>query len=506
MIKLRKCFFLLILCIFLLVSSSALGFEYAVRDLGTLEGKYRTVQPAAINEKGQVAGTGYGYDSSGNHFSMCFIWDNENGVVEIGSFGGSESQAMDISDTGHVVGYSDYPGGPTEFRDAFLWEDGSLFDLGNGYASGINNNNLIAGVSPFGTGVVWQGVDIKTVFGDDDTRPSKVNDQGQVTGSSYGAGESGQAFIWHETTGIQYLDLIPGYRGSRAEDINKWGQLAGHAWADTYPHAHRPFMWNNGTMIYLGGEQGRAWGINDVGQVVRQFSETYGATSHGFIYDIDNRMRDLNDLVIPGHEFELITSAQDINNIGQIAAYACIDVLNGPCHAVILTPVSGPVPAISVFPRNYDFEKVLVGNLSDSLEIIISNYGEVDLNILGMNLSDTINFILDGYTSATVIPGGSHVVNVNFNPQSSSQFSTTLKIFSDDPDEPNVDVQLTGEGEPIIWGCITLRGVPMANAEVHLNQKGGPIKYTNTDANGCFEFESLIKDMNSDIKVKIRSE
>ena len=343
--------FAAVICAIICASSAFALTRYKVTDLGTLGGGYQSYMTAAINEQGQVVGTGTGYDSNGNYFSRGFIWDKETGMVEIGSFGGSESRVFDISDTGQVVGLSDYPGGGTQNRHAFLWQNGSLIDLGNGAATGINNNNQIVGTSPFGTGVVWQVVDnniVKIAFGDNDTRPQAINDLGQIVGCSWGASPHGQAFVWDQVNGMQYLPLMPGYVGSVATDINQSGQVVGNGMSDTLFYIQKPAVWMDGVMEYIGGAQGSTYAINDLGQAVGEFNQVYGTTPHAFIWNSKNGIQDLNELVIPGHGFDLITWATGINNRGQIATDAN---LNGKSHAVLLTPISEV--AIDIKPGVY---------------------------------------------------------------------------------------------------------------------------------------------------------
>jgi len=45
---------------------------------------------------------------------------------------------------------------------------------------------------------------------------------------------------------------------------------------------------------------------------------------------------------------------------------------------------------------------------------------------------------------------------------------------------------------PDVSGCINLQGSPLANRRVILRQKGEPKQSTRTDANGCYEFESVV--------------
>lgn len=352
MLQLRKCLFLLIIGLFVLSASSATGIEYTVRDLGTLDGKFRVVYPFAINEDERVVGVGYWDDEFGHTHSRGFIWDSSDGMRELKSFGGDSTDAVDINDLEQVVGRSSYPGGRPE--NACIWENDTMTDLGFNYATGINNTGQVVGGNYYGYGIIWTDSGGKQYFGVPDTRPSCINNSGQIAGSAFRPSiDNSQAFVWDETNGMQYIPLIAGYQGSRAEDINESGQCAGHAWTDRPPHQHRPFIFENGGMEHLGGEQGRATAINDNGEVVGYFSESYGRPSHGFIWRRVNGMQDLNDLVFPGHGFQFIGSASDINNAGQIVAIGFIDYSNNSYHAVLLIPVPEPlIVSVDIKPQS----------------------------------------------------------------------------------------------------------------------------------------------------------
>jgi len=63
-------------------------------------------------------------------------------------------------------------------------------------------------------------------------------------------------------------------------------------------------------------------------------------------------MQDLNDLVLPGHGFQLIGEANDINNKGQIVAIGYTDISRGIYHSVLLDPVAFEV-VIDIKPGSH---------------------------------------------------------------------------------------------------------------------------------------------------------
>ena len=327
-----------------------------------------------------------------------------------------------------------------------------------------------------------------------------------MTGTDQISGEYWKPFIWDSTKGLQYLIIPSGYRGGIPSGINNLGQVVGNAWTDTNPYPHHAFLWNdvNDFQILgtLGGSHSYAIGINDSGVVVGESSVIGSSYGRSFIWDDVNGMQDLNDLFIPGHCFEFISAASDINNTGQIVGRGHIDSSADIYHAVLLTPVPEPVPHIFVSPLSHNFGSLILDNSSDPLTVTIYNYGEISLHVSEIVLLDDTNFSFIGNTTATIEPSGSQAVILSFNPRSIGQFSSTLRIVSDDPYNPTETVELVGEGSPILWGCIYFQGSPLANVEVKLNQGGKRTENTITDFEGCYRFERVNVDKNFKIQVK----
>src|SRR5882724_3188870 len=65
--------------------------------------------------------------------------------------GFNASQANAVNSAGVVVGYSETPLGVTE---ATLWANGTVFDLGPGIATAVNDSNHVVGYSVDDTGLV----------------------------------------------------------------------------------------------------------------------------------------------------------------------------------------------------------------------------------------------------------------------------------------------------------------------------------------------------------------
>lgn len=93
--------------------------------------------------------------------SEPFVWDEEKGMISLGTLDGNWATAWDINDHGQVVGYGDIGNG--EHR-AFYWDsENGLIELptlgGNSLARAMNNKGQIVGYSYDGQGnfkpVMW---------------------------------------------------------------------------------------------------------------------------------------------------------------------------------------------------------------------------------------------------------------------------------------------------------------------------------------------------------------
>ena len=197
----------------------------SVQDLGTLGDGLDSVA-VFVNERGQVAGMSYTNSIPNPELGIPtvhpFFWENGQ-MVDIGTLGGTFSTIGPIGDLGlvgglnnkgQVAGTSSLAGG--QGPHAFLWERGSLLDLGT-----LGGNFSFAG---------W------------------IDDSGQVVGASTTTTEAEttlRAFSW-KSGRMTNLGSLDGDVCSLAFGSNSKGQVVGNSIPCDSGGPSRPFLWENG--------------------------------------------------------------------------------------------------------------------------------------------------------------------------------------------------------------------------------------------------------------------
>jgi probable HAF family extracellular repeat protein len=244
---------------------------------------------------------------------------------------------------------------------AVVWQDAEQTDLGvlpggnNSQTVGIAANGLITGssvIDPYSglaenVAVLWVGKKLITLGGLPNGTQStgvSVNSRGLVAGISNndvpdpfslaGFATQTRAVLWQNGE-VKDIGTLGG-PDANAYGMNELGQVFGFSYTTSTPSpttgvpTQDPFVWENGKMWdigTLGGTSGISLFINNMGQVVGNSNLVGDQTSHAFVWDKKNGLRDLGTL--PAQSFSI---AWWINDQGEIVGNS--DFFNGG-HAIL---------------------------------------------------------------------------------------------------------------------------------------------------------------------------
>jgi probable HAF family extracellular repeat protein len=323
-------------------------------DLGALDDSY-TSAAVSINDRGWIAGrseTGAVDPTFNFPLFHTVLWKGTT-MVDIGTLpGGTTSIGITINNAGQVVGFgnNDTPDPFALFPSAtqmrtFVWQDGQVQDIGTlggpDAAPGVGCDNHRPGVIVGGSYVsfmpnpasgiptldpfLWDNGTMTDLgnLGGTFNGAQCINNRGQVIGGATLPGDFiSHAFLWQRQAGMQDLGTLGGPL-SEAWWINDSGEIAGSADLPT-PGLHDAVIWKNGHIHDLGTVPGdpcsRAYGLNSRGQVVGTSTDCHN-TLHAFVWEKGGPMLDLNALIQPGTGYQL-TNAVEISDQGEILAKA----------------------------------------------------------------------------------------------------------------------------------------------------------------------------------------
>jgi len=337
-----------------------------LKNLGLLPGGCFTL-PNAINSKGMMTGSGdIGVIDEATGLPVIHADLRYKGrVLDLGTFGGSNSLANDLNDRGDVAGGAENTDpDPWDFADitlglpsptawhAFLWRAGRMWDLGtlggpDSFATIINSNGQAAGFSFTNstpnatTGVptldpfLWDGSRMRDLgtLGGTVGFAAALNSRAQVVGFSDLPGDTANhAFFW-DRGALRDIGTLGGLN-SAAGWINDAGDVVGTS--DMADGTHHAFIWRHGTMVDLGTIGGDPCSnghfINARGQAVGSSTDCQGTILHTFLWD-NGSMIDLSSQVLPGSGFAAVDPIA-INDAGEVVGNGTL--LSGENHAVVL--------------------------------------------------------------------------------------------------------------------------------------------------------------------------
>jgi probable HAF family extracellular repeat protein len=215
-----------------------------MQDLDTLGGS--DALASYINEPGQIAGVSYTNSTpnpvTGVPTQDPFLWENGT-MLDLGSLGGTSGAPTALNNRGQVIGVSNLAG--DQISHPFLWDDGKLIDLntqtigGNPItANAINDAGDIVGGGAFPNRVfdayLWRrgvATDLGTLNGDCFSEAVALNSRGLVVGVSLSCdGNLLRPFLWERGSMIDLNTVIPLNSGLQLVDanaINDRGEIAG---------------------------------------------------------------------------------------------------------------------------------------------------------------------------------------------------------------------------------------------------------------------------------------
>jgi probable HAF family extracellular repeat protein len=250
-----------------------------VNDLGTLGGPHSVA--FGINNRSQIVGLSLNdvpdpfsildvlaYGTANGTQTRGFLWDRGH-MQDLGTLGGPDAFAQFINQRGQVTGASftnSTPNATTGIPtlDPFLWENGTMTDLGtlggtNGSPSALNNTGQVIGVSnlagdqtsdPF----LWEKgnlIDLATTtIGATVVTVNAINDAGEIVGAAAFANAPFDAYLWRKGVATD-LGHLSGDCFSEAIAINSREEAVGYSTCDLAPDLVDPTLWKNGSPIDL---------------------------------------------------------------------------------------------------------------------------------------------------------------------------------------------------------------------------------------------------------------
>jgi uncharacterized membrane protein len=272
----------------------------ASETLKTISG-YTSTQAVALNDNGQIVGTGTKGYPNGN---VPFYWSGKSATPVQLSFPNSLTtvRATGINNSGQIVGW----GAPT--------------NAGNTQFVGLYWSSPTA-----------QPAVVQTLPNYTGAALGAISQSGEILGTCYGTQfPATNSAVWPTPTGQPVaLSVLSGLSYSVAIAVNTAGKIAGSS--DIQNGTPYPASWTNVSAaatqlgyLHAQSDQGSANSINTSGVIVGNLSGYYGQSSTFFNVAVlwnGTQATDLNTLIPSGNAWSLI-NAKQINDSGWILGTA----------------------------------------------------------------------------------------------------------------------------------------------------------------------------------------
>lgn len=289
-------------------ASPAAAQQYEVTDLGTLGGSVS--QARGISNDGVVAGEA----TTGSGVQHAVLW-HEDVIADLGTPPGfTTGTAVAVNPSGQVA--ANGMGDPQTIA-AHLWEGGAWTPLGvlpgrhESIAADIDAGGRIVGTSltlgmSDAAGFIWEAgelSDLGTLGGA--TWAQGMNDAGDVAGRSEAALPGGElashAYIWRDGV-MTDLGVLAGEDFSQAFDVNEHGDAVGSSWHLTIPQ-------------FLAADQATLWRNGESDAIDLGLTPGPPACAGGFPFYTDNVARAINN------HGQVVGHAQCVASGGALAAF-----------------------------------------------------------------------------------------------------------------------------------------------------------------------------------------
>jgi probable HAF family extracellular repeat protein len=353
-------------------------------------------------------------------------------VIDLGTLGGTYSDAYGINDAGVVSGGAAAPNQTNGLaQTAFLWFDGKMKNLGtlggskcpqcSSEAGGPNAENVSALLSEtalpdpngedfcgFGThlqcrAAIWKdGVmtALRNLPGGHNSQAYSINNQGQVAGfAENGIFDSTcivpsqamryEAALWEPDGYVRELAPLPGDTVSFAFGMNSEGEVVGVSGLcsnvtlppNATPSGPHAVLWErDGSVMDLGSLPGGvmdnvAGSINDLGEVVGT-SVLSDGTVHSYLWTRRTGMKDIGSF--PGAVVTVTPCCGSINDSGEAVGFS-VDGATGNLRAFVwqkgvMTDLNTLIPANSPL---YLLMAQVINSRGEIVGLGLTNAGEV---------------------------------------------------------------------------------------------------------------------------------